>query len=243
MINVTREANIPTSLQKPEIQTYIDACADYKADPDNKEKPKAPTSYRNSDVLQAFDRCFFAKCYLTEESFVNSWVMDIEHFESKAEHPELRYEWTNLFPCDHRANMCKPRNTPEGGYLNPCLPEDDVENDILYALSASGERPFFEARDTTNIKAKNTAELLDRIHNGHDNNTNQASANLRNAIRKKTRLILNKIIAWQQSKNGTQEKFQAKIELKALLSRKASYTMLCRSIPAVRQFLPPDFLD
>ena len=47
-------------------------------------------------------------------------------------------------------------------------------------------------------------------------------------------LYVNKAIA--------QEKVQAKRELKDLISKKSSYTMLIRSMPAVRQ-LPADFFD
>ncbi len=59
---------------------------------------------------------------------------------------------------------------------------------------------------------------------------------------KKYILILNKIIEWQRQIPNTQEEFQARRELRELLSRKSSFTMLCRSIPAVRQ-LPDGFFD
>jgi len=112
----------------------------------------------------------------------------------------------------------------------------------MYSLSAYGEKPYFEASDNLNIKAINTANLLNRIHNGHDQNTEKATKQLRHAIHKKYIDILNKICEWRASENGSGKEFQTKRELKDLLSRKSSYTMLCRSMAAVRQ-LPEDFFD
>jgi len=235
MINITREKEVPKSLDTPEIQDYIQKAIAYKKDPKNKEKPTPPSSYRNSDLLDAFDRCFYAKCYLTEEKFINSYTMDVEHFIPKSEAPELRYEWTNLFPAEHNANMSKPNKTPEGGYLNPCDPADDVEKQIIYTLSALGERPFFDPIDKNNLKEVNTTELLDRLHNGHDENSIRKTADLRNAIQKKYINLYQLIAEYGLESISLQRKTQIKNELKGLLSRRASFTMLCRSIPAVIQ--------
>lgn len=242
MINIQRQAESPASLNTQEIKDYILAAAIYLDDMVNNSKPKKPSSYRNSDLLEAFDNDFFSKCYLTESKFANSWIMDIEHFVPQSERLDLIYDWTNLFPAEHYSNMIKPRITPPGGYLNPCVPEDDVENDIVYTLSAYGHDPYFEARDINNQKAINTSNLLNRIHNGHNEETIKGTSNLRHAIQKKYIDILNKIIDWRSFADGSQEKVQTKRELKDLLSRKSSYTMLLRSIPAVRQ-LPEDFFD
>lgn len=243
MINVTRQAESPTSLQTEEIKNYISDLANYIADPKVHAKPTQPPNYRNSDLLDAFDRCFYSKCYLTELKFTNSYSMDIEHFVGQSENALLRYEWTNLFPADHASNMMKPRTTPVGGYLNPCDPNDDVEIEILYSLSAYGETPSFDRRNAANVKALNTANLLNRIHNGHDNNTRNSTATLRHAIHTKYIEVLNKIIEWQAQADGTQLKNQYTRELKDMLSRKSSFTMLIRSMPAVILYVPADFLD
>lgn len=245
MINIKRGAS-PKSLNSPEIQQYITDAVNHLDDPKNIPHPEKPTSYRTSDLLEAFDRDFYSKCYLTEEWFFNSWSMDVEHFIPKNERPDLVYEWTNLFPASHYANMIKPSKTPPGGYLNPCIDAEDVESEIIYTLATLGADPKFDAINHQNIKAVNTASLLTRIHNGHDENTKKATADLRHTISKKYDKILNKIITWQNEEEGSQEKFQAQRELKDLLSRKSAFTMLCRSIPAVRQIrkkLPSDFFD
>lgn len=242
MINVQRQAESPATLNTEEIKEYILAVALYLDDMVNNPKPEKPTSYRNSDLLEAFDENFHSKCYLTEQKFANSWSMDIEHFLPQSERIDLVYEWTNLFPAEHYSNMIKPRKTPLGGYLNPCIPEDNVETEILYTLSAYGHDPYFEAKNENNQKSINTCTLLNRLHNGHDEATIKATSNLRHAIQKKYIDILNKILEWKNCEDNTQEKVQAKRELKDLLSRKSSFTMLLRSIPAVRQ-LPREFLD
>jgi hypothetical protein len=242
MINITRSPIIPDSLNTPEIREYINSMIAHLNDDKNNPKPEKPASYRTSDLLEAFDRDFCSKCYLTEMKFSNSWAMDIEHFIPQNEQPDLVYEWTNLFPADHYSNMLKPRNTPVGGYLSPCDPNDDVETEIAYSLSAYGESPDFTAVNAENQKSVNTATLLKRVHNGHDYNTKMATASLRHAIHKKYIEILKTTVEWYKSVDGTQEKEQAKRELKDLLSRDSSFTMLCRSIPAVQQ-LPNDILD
>src|SRR5690606_35693430 len=127
-----------------EIKDYIQKAIEYLNDPVTKVKPEKPTSYRGSDLLDAFDHDFHAKCYLTEQKFENSWSMDIEHFTPQSERPDLVYEWNNLFPAEHYTNMIKPRITPVGGYLNPCDSNEDVEHNIVYSLSIHGFDPDFQ---------------------------------------------------------------------------------------------------
>lgn len=242
MINIIRESTPPLSLQNEKIKKYLEECSLYKNDPENNDKPKPPVSYRNSDLLEAFDRCFHSKCYLTEAKFFNSWAMDVEHFIPQNENSSLVYEWNNLYPAEHKANMQKPRQTPKGGYLDPCSIDDNVEEELFYTLTALGETPSFEAKDPTNIKAKNTASLLNKLHNGTNANSIHNTADLRHQISKKYRAILEKICEWYQSPPNSQEKVRLKNELRAFLSRKSAFTMLCRSIPAVRR-LPADFFD
>lgn len=242
MINIIRETQIPKSLTKPEIQKFINDTINYLNNPENHIKPKSNASYRNPDLLEAFDRNFYAKCYLTEQKFANSWAMDIEHFIPKAERPDLTYIWTNLYPADHQANILKPKKTPQGGYLDPCNPKDDVENDIIYNLGFYGNNPKFIAKDSQNIKAKNTVDLLNRIHNGHDEDTRKATLHLRQIIQKRYKEILEKIDQWKVAIEGSKEKAQLTRLIKGLLSRKASFTMLYRSTPVVKQ-LPNEFFD
>ncbi len=248
MINIKRKTEPPLSLQKEEIKNYLSDLAAYKLLPQPKRElsiiPKCKEYYRNEDIFEAFDRDFYSKCYLTEKKFANSYSMDVEHFQSKNfdQYPELKYEWTNLFPADHDANMTKPRKEPIGGYLNPCL--DNVETDLIQLLLEDGKSNF-SPKDEENIKAKNTAELLTRIHNGHDNYSETKTKELRHLISKKKDKVIETIINWLGAKVSGEIILEKEMELRlrSLLSRKNSFTMLLRSLSSVRKHVPKGFLD
>ncbi len=250
MINVVRSQQAPQSLNNAGIKRYLDELETYKDDlqlPVEQRtlaKPKCHESYRNADLFEAFDDCFLKKCYLTEEAFFTSWSMDVEHFQPQNEHPQLKYVWSNLYPASHDANMMKPRNTPSGGYLDPCEPSDDVENNLLYFFDYENDAVHIDVVDSSNLKAVNTAKLLQKLYNGDTQETRRKTAELRNAIHKRFVRILELIIEWRKARevSDVQAKFEAERKLKAFLSRKASFTMLMRSIKAVKD-LPTDFLD
>ena len=246
MINIERPTQSPASLQTQEIRNYINDVVNWQNDA-NLPKPSTAPSYRNSDLIEAFDDYFFAKCYLTEKKFVSAYEMDIEHFLPKNfnESPELRYEWTNLYPADHDANMMKPRISPKGGYLDPCHADDDVENEILYWLDFDGQACHFKAKNTHNVKAINTANLLNRLHNGHDTPSHLKTAGLRKALFDKRDLIYKTIIRWQKAviDQNRQEEMRQEIKIRQFLSRKSSFTMLMRSTTVVRVNVPHEFLD
>lgn len=244
MINVLRGSK-PESLESDAIKLYLDDIIHYNsldsADKKNATKPDAGT-YRNSDLLEAFDRDFYSKCYLTEQKFANSYSMDIEHFKSKSIYPELKYEWTNLYPCSHDANMFKPRNEPNGGYLDPCNEADDVENEIVYTLEL-GDNASFDALVESNIKAKNTAHLLNKIHNGDNYDSEKKTAQLRLLIQKKSDEVKELIMDWLNPITVGADKIRAEKKLKNLLSRKSDFTMLLRSMSCVKKHIPVSFLD
>ncbi len=237
MIRITRPA-APASLTTPATQTYLAACAAYAADP-TLPKPPKPAGYRSSDLLLAFDTHFYAKCYLTEQRFASAWEMDVDHFEPAHHAPARVFDWTNLFPAAHKANMLRPRSWPPGGLLDPCA--DDVESDIIYTLAAMGETPGFRALDSANQRAVNTANLLDVLHNGRANDaeSHRNTHELRRLIERRYKEVL---LAWGHYREACAEGdpldvAQTEAELKALLSRRASFTMLLRSLPFVRKKL------
>jgi hypothetical protein len=246
MININRTVEAPKSLQEPSIQVYLKEMAEC-SDDTSKVKPKQPVSFRNSDVLAAFDHCFYSKCWLTEQKFGSSWEMDIDHFFPQNERPLLVLEWTNLYPAAHKANMIRPRKTPVGGYLDPCSPNEDVELEIIYSLALQGNAPRFGAAVASSQKAINTAKLLDLVHNGKqlDNDSVENTKHLRLLIKERFDDVMETLVEWlaAQRKGHLQNEFEAAERLKILLSRKSSFTMLMRSINAVRAHVPTDFLD
>lgn len=250
MININRSSTAPSSLETEDIKNYLDELALFREDqllPQEEQsliKPICRDSWRNADLFEAFDLDFYAKCYLTEKKFETAWSMDVEHFIPRNQNPELTYTWTNLYPADHAANTMKPRRNPEGGYLDPCNPNDNVETEILYTIDYGGQRVHFEARNPENLKAVNTARLLDHIHNGTSNETQQSTRELRALIYKKYVEVLQWMNKWRvaREQDDAIAQFRAKAILKGLLSRKSHFTMLMRSIDTVEN-LPPDFFD
>lgn len=195
--------------------------------------------------MDAFDTYFHAKCYLTEQKFIASWEMDVDHFEPAKENPARVFDWTNLYPAAHKANMMRPRRLPPGGLLDPCV--DDVESDIIYTLAPFGEDPGFKARDSGNQKALNTAHLLSDLHSGKSGNADsQANTReLRGLIKRQYDKVIH---AWGHYKDALvegdpQDIAQAEHDLRVLLSRRASFTMLMRSLDFVRKKVPAHLLD
>ena len=244
MINISRSSEAPSSLVTKKIQDFIDACILHKEDPDTNPLPDKKPAYRNSDLLDALGRDFYNKCYLTEQKFANAYVMDVEHFIPKNEQPELRYDWNNLFPAEHRANMVKPRKNPVGGYLNPCDPNDDVENQIIYGLIPDEygiSVPTFDAIDDTCLKTKNTCKLLNKIHNGDTPYSTKSSEELRFAINAKyarmQQLIIDFTLLNPKEHPNLRSVIIKRNEIKLHLSRKSSFSMLIRSMSSVRNLL------
>lgn len=212
MINVIRDPESPESLNTPAIQAYLEACQHYKADqqrpPEERTltKPECGCTYRTKEVLESLHRTFLGKCYLTEKVFESVNEIEIDHFVPRIEQPELKFDWTNLYASDHKANISRPKNTPNGGYLDPCSLEDDVEHQILYGLSMD-DTPNFQARYEENLKAVNTAVLLNRLHK-----------DLKKAIQDKHNAVLKLMAEWgtAQKNNDSQRVFELEILLKEL---------------------------
>jgi hypothetical protein len=243
MININRGEK-PSSLERSEIQTYLEHLVVYQQLSENdRKKAKKPDAgaYRSFDVLDAFERDFFNKCYLTEQKYAVPDSMDIEHFKPKSQFLALKYEWSNLYPCSPNANKLKPNSYPDRGYLDPCSPNDDVEKEIVYELGLRGEADFYPL-DESNTKAKNTIELLRKLHIGIDENSKRKAKEIQLSLAQLERKVCNLVSDWLAEKDEI-KKVRLGNKLKNILSRKSAFTMLLRSLSAVRKHIPKDFLD
>lgn len=92
-------------------------------------------SYRRPDVIEALHQVFNGKCYLTEKVFDSPKEMEVDHFLTKTERPDLVFDWQNLYVIDQKANKQRPKKTPVGGYLDPCHAEDNVEQEIIQVVT------------------------------------------------------------------------------------------------------------
>ncbi len=189
-------------------------------------------SYRNSDVIEALHLVFKGKCYLTEKVFDSPNEMEVDHFATQTERADLIYTWDNLYAIDQKANKQRPKQTPAGGYLDPCDPGDDVEQEIIYVVEFGGNA-LFRARNADNQKAVNTASLLNHLHK-----------DLKPAVKDKHHEVVNAVAEWYTAKEvgNESEELKKQLLIQKLLSRDSHFTMLMRSIRAI-QNLPPDFFD
>ncbi|MVM34931.1 hypothetical protein GO755_33190 [Spirosoma sp. HMF4905] len=202
-----------------------------------RDQPAPPSlssqkSYRSSDVIDALHQVFRGKCYLTEKVFDSPNEMEVDHFMTQTESPDLVYTWDNLYAIDQKANKQRPKQTPVGGYLDPCHEDDDVEQEIIYVVEFGGNS-LFKARDLSNQKAINTANLLNHLHK-----------DLKPAVKDKHHEVVNAVAEWHNAKKlgNENEEFEKELLIKKLLSRDSHFTMLMRSIKAI-QSLPPEFFD
>ncbi len=233
------------------MQQYVADCATYAAacavasDPSIIPVPTKPGSYRSSDVLQAFDTHFFSKCYLTEQWHGSSYEMDVDHLVPVNQNAALKFDWNNLFPAAHKANMMRPRQWPVGGLLDPC--RDDVEARLLATIGANGQAPQFEAANAADQAACNTADLLNLLHNGkpNDENSRLNTKHLRVTIAAQYERVMQAIIRFLAAQNGNniQRLAIARRDLQALLSRQAPFTQLMRAMYPVVEFVPSELLD
>ena len=250
MISIERPP-APVSLNTPEMQQYLVACGAYAAacsvapDPAVVPLPTKPGSYRGSDVLQAFDMYFFSKCYLTEQWYGSSYEMDVDHFVPVNQNPALKFDWNNLFPATHKANMMRPRQWPAGGLLDPC--RDAVETRLVATIGTNGQAPHFEAADAADQAASNTADLLNLLHNGkpNDENSRLNTKHLRVTIAAQYDRVMRAIIHFlsAQTGNNPQRLTNARRDLQLLLSRQAPFTQLMRAMHPVVEYVPPELLD
>lgn len=204
MINITCRSNVPASLVSQK-------------------------TYRTDEIVTALYEDFLGKCYLTEIRFSDKGLMEIDHFVTQTEDAGRVYDWSNLFPIHEKANKKRPKRTPAGGYLNPCYQQDDVEQDIIYRIRFDGT-VFFNARDSTNLKAINTAKLLTHVH-----------LEFKGAVSEKHNEVVTNLWEWKNAvlKGDTMKALDRELVLRSLLSRRSSFTMLMRAITDV----PTEFFD
>lgn len=204
MINITRRSNVPASLVSQK-------------------------TYRTDEVLGALYEDFLGKCYLTEFRFSDKGLMEIDHFVTQHEDASREFDWTNLYPIHEKANKKRPKTTPDGGYLNPCHQHDDVEQDIMYRIRFDGT-VIFQARDSTNLRAVNTAQLLTHVH-----------VEFKGAISERHNEVVTNLWEWKNAvdKGDTVKALDRELILRSLLSKRSSFTMLMRAITDV----PTAFFD
>jgi HNH endonuclease len=184
--------------------------------------PAGTIDYTDFTIADSVKKDFHYKCYLCEENVAKH--LEIDHFFPKSEFLEKENDWHNLFSGCSKCNKIKSTafNTTHHNYILNCCTED-VDNAIALRYNVvDGSVAILPTRE--DVSSINTAELLNRIHNGH-NTTSKSYIYLRESIAQQLADLRKQIDDYhiypsEENKN----------RIAALISRKAAYMAIKRSL-------------
>jgi len=139
---------------------------------DRKENPIFQT-YSEKNVTDSLKVDFKKKCYLCEEVTRH---FEVDHFYPQKYYNHLINDYLNLFYCCQKCNKIKPKKInrdSDNEILNCC--DIDIEKYIKLKLNLRECIIEIEQVETTlelDKKIKNTIELLHRIYNGRNSQSN-----------------------------------------------------------------------
>jgi hypothetical protein len=145
------------------------------------EKSKQSGTYRCGDVAERCNTDFYGKCYICEDKDISS--INIEHFKAHQGDIDLKFDWDNLFLACAYCNNIKLANINFNNILNCTESTPKITDCIFLDMKPYPfERVIVKALDST-IKAKNTADLLEKVYNAeHTGIKTAGSLNLRKRI-------------------------------------------------------------
>jgi hypothetical protein len=204
----------------------------------SKEPPKSlalKAKWDGEDVIRTLRRDFHEKCYLCEKKVALREV-EVEHRIPRSVSQEGKFDWRNLFPacqfCNKRRSGCA---YPSEGLISP---GDDVEGRIdqrMYTsengLSAVCE---FRPKRLGDVPAMRTAEELNHIHSAETATTPRATMGMLDFLDEihdhyHGTLWPLEIKVLRGRQRGEPDA-DAEAKLAGLLSRRAPFTMLMRSV-------------
>lgn len=162
MIRINRSPNIPESLES---------------------EKKKNGSYKCEDVINQLKIDFNNKCYICEQKEPKS--INVEHFKSHQGNIDLKFEWSNLFwSCSH----CNNTKLDKYDEIIDCTDSNSKPDEWLkYNFNPM---PFEKVEIETIVNTatnKKTAELLNKVYNGHTPIKELEAHNLRNDLIKTIR--------------------------------------------------------
>lgn len=119
----------------------------------------AHSGYTCEAVKQALIQDGDQKCFICERH--RDTDLQVEHLQSRTNHPELENDWNNLYiACDY----CNKRKS---SYHDDMLHPDqcDVEKLIDHRVDLMGEMAQFSSAQTT-ADVQSTIRLLSKVYNG-----------------------------------------------------------------------------
>lgn len=129
--------------------------------PDAPKSLAKGTSWSEEDVESQLKADQHGKCYLCERKLIADF--QVEHHQSRTNHPDLTYKWSNLF---WSCNYCNGKKSASyDNMVNPT--EENVEELIEQRFDFPKSKVVFNSTSTTSISSiDSTIELLGKIFNG-----------------------------------------------------------------------------
>lgn len=206
---------------------------------DAKRSVPAPASlarevtYTDEDVLEALYRDFRGKCYLCEREVVRGGFQ-VDHRRPKAEWPEGTYTWSNLYPACGYCNGRRPKSYPEGGLLSP---GDGVEQRIHHTGGIDAELNFeciFTAARVGDQPAENAVHELEWVHSVETATTPGARLAARSFLDSIHDHYMSRVrpleVKARRARTRGKPNIDVEQRLRLVLSRRAPFTMLMRSL-------------
>lgn len=185
------------------------------------------------DVRRALAHDFLEKCYLCERP-VTLGETEVEHRIPRALWNGGEFDWNNLFPSCRYCNMRRPAYHPDG----LVSPGEGVEVRVSQRARVGDDGVSvacaFSARRLGDLQALRTAEELSHIHSIETATTGRAAAAAKELLDeihdhyyyavypREMRVLRGRVRNERRPKDET--------ELQQLLSRRAPFTMLMRSM-------------
>lgn len=194
----------------------------------NRSQNPTFSKYNEKTVIDSLKIDFFKKCYLCEEVTRH---FEVEHFFPQKYFPHLVNSYENLFYVCQKCNKIKPKkvNTcSQNEILNCC--EIDIEEIIklkLHTKECRVEVSNVSKRKSKilTLKIRNTINLLRRIYNGSNSNSNSCE-DLRDEIKNEIENFRKILYKYEKTKL----KRVIEREIKSFISKESSYSTFKRWI-------------
>lgn len=207
---------------------------DVQRSPDPPASLTATSRWDGLDVRQALARDFHHKCYLCERRLKRGET-EVDHRIPRSVWQEGKLEWRNLFPACRYCNLRRNGRYPSEGLISP---GEDVEGRLSQRVLTSEDglsvECEFRAKRLGDHAAMRTAEELRHVHSSETATTGRASMatqELLDEIHDHYYYVLYpqemKVLRGRRRDERDED---AEAELRRLLSRRAPFTMLMRSL-------------
>lgn len=185
-------------------------------------------------VKEALIEDLHGKCYLCERK---QPITEVEHFRPRAEFPELRDDWDNLFlACPHSCNQRRGA-WPEGGLIHPSIA--DIEARLHQVATQPDNNTLmdvdFRPVERGDLEAANTARVLRHIHD-----EGRHGKALRSDLTARVMLFLNRYLDWSMSQGASKRAHLS--AMRGLLKDGAAFSGVLRSWARARFEPLPEFL-